>query len=395
MKMKHAFQSLILLCTLTGLSPSASAQVQGPPAFVDYQGTIYDANGKPYGSAGTAPGFIAAPENKTMEFRVYNVASGGTDSNVIWAETQTVTVSLGQFSVRLGSGAQITAPTTLPHGSLAEAFDGKERFLELTVINPGETPSPILPRLAFQSSPFSFVAGRAKVADEVIGKVTATAGSTFSNGTFSNGTFTGGTFTGGSFTGDGAGLTNVNGSHIQSETINMAALVAAVKNALCPPGTICAYGGTTPPTGWKLCNGESLSRTLHNDLYLVIGTSFGAPDGDSFNVPDLRGMFLRGCTDSRGDSYADPDKASRLASAAGGNVGNMVGSVQDQQFKSHDHIPDDTRFKYLSGFTGNNTPGTMDNSTDELDLKKPVEIKANGGLETRPNNIYVNYIIKL
>lgn len=172
--------ALILALALPGLAPQVRAQaVAGAPAFVDYQGTVYDGTitDKPLGSSGTSGNYIAAPANYTMQFKIYDAQTGG---NLIWAETQTVTVSLGSFSVRLGSGAAITSPTSLPHGSLAGAFNGKDRYLELTVvIPPAASGTPIIPRLAFQSSPFSFVAQRAVLADSVNGVVNATAGSTF------------------------------------------------------------------------------------------------------------------------------------------------------------------------------------------------------------------------
>lgn len=407
MNMQHAFQPLILLCTLTGLSLSASAQVQGPPAFVDYQGTIYDSTGVPYGSAGTLPNLIPAPENKTMEFRVYNIASGGTAANLIWAETQTVTVSLGQFSVRLGSGAQITAPTTLPHGNLAEAFNGKERFLELTVINPGQTPAPILPRLAFQSSPFSFVAERAVRADSVAGgtfsgAVNATA-ATFTGGTYTGATFTGGTFSGGAFSGNGAGLSNLNGTSIQNGTINMAALVAAVREALCPPGSVMAFAGPNGPSaavpeGWLLCDGRALDKDADGGKYLALfnmittawgngSTGTGANGDTDFNLPDLRGMFLRGVNGSLADTdpWRDPDKDTRVA-RYGGQSGNQVGSAQLNELKSHTH-------QYVHDLTTSGNDGS--NSPYERYGPYWTETTATGGNESRPNNVYVNYIIKL
>ena len=44
-----------------------------------------------------------------------------------------------------------------------------------------------------------------------------------------------------------------------------------------PVGTIVMYGGTTAPTGWLLCNGQSTSG--YTDLAAVVGAT----------VPDLRG----------------------------------------------------------------------------------------------------------
>lgn len=237
MKMKPALLPILALVFATALpilTPPARAQVAGAPAFVDYQGTAFKSSGEPLGSTGTAPGpYTASPTNYTMYFRIYDAQSAGT---LIYSEQQTVTASLGQFAVKLGSGAAIAGETTMapPARSIANAFDAKDRYLELTVIiPPASTGTPITPRLAFQSSPFSLVAQRAKRADSVGSDTPGTviangAGSSFTgtvnvtgtNSTFTGATITGGTFTNGSFSGTGTGLTALNASNISSGTLN-------------------------------------------------------------------------------------------------------------------------------------------------------------------------------
>ncbi len=64
--------------------------------------------------------------------------------------------------------------------------------------------------------------------------------------------------------------------------------------ALLPTGTVVNFAGSTPPTGFLICDGSSLNRTTYSNLFSVIGTSFGAPDGNSFNIPDLRGRTVVG-----------------------------------------------------------------------------------------------------
>lgn len=54
-------------------------------------------------------------------------------------------------------------------------------------------------------------------------------------------------------------------------------------------GIITAYGGTTAPTGWLLCDGSAVSRETYSDLFKAIGTTYGTGDGSTtFNLPDLR-----------------------------------------------------------------------------------------------------------
>src|SRR6056297_810689 len=60
-------------------------------------------------------------------------------------------------------------------------------------------------------------------------------------------------------------------------------------------GSIFPHGGTTPPLGSFVCDGSAISRANYSELFAVIGTTWGAGDGSTtFNVPDLRGAFVRG-----------------------------------------------------------------------------------------------------
>jgi microcystin-dependent protein len=76
------------------------------------------------------------------------------------------------------------------------------------------------------------------------------------------------------------------------------ALQAATKSYVdtsMPPGALLAYASSTTPSGWLLCDGSAVSRTTYADLFAAISTTWGTGDGSTtFNVPDLRGQFLRG-----------------------------------------------------------------------------------------------------
>jgi phage-related tail fiber protein len=82
------------------------------------------------------------------------------------------------------------------------------------------------------------------------------------------------------------------------------ATTAFVKNEAdlrAPAGTVLYVARTTAPSGYLKANGAAVSRATYAALFASIGTAFGIGDGSStFNLPDLRGEFLRGWDDSRG-----------------------------------------------------------------------------------------------
>jgi microcystin-dependent protein len=170
-------------------------------------------------------------------------------------------------------------------------------------------------------------------------------------------------------------------------------------NALCPPGSVIAYMGTTAPAGWLLCNGLPVSRTNYAALFAVLGTASGAGDGSTtFNLPDMRGVFLRGVNGLRSDGLADPDDNStyRTNIFIGGNTGNAVGSYQADMFAAHQHSsfneapPQQVLSFQVIPSTGLNTVafGTG------VGVQNAPGTGFAGGSETRPKNVYVNYIIK-
>lgn len=134
-----------------------------------------------------------------------------------------------------------------------------------------------------------------------------------------------------------------------------------------PSGAVSAFAMNSAPTGWLKANGSAVSRTTYADLFTAIGTTFGVGDGSTtFNIPDLRGEFIRGWDDSRGiDS------------------GRVFGSAQADELKSHVHS--------VSAQLG--TAGGAPQSSGSSSLN-PYNTNATGGTETRPRNIALLYCIK-
>ena len=72
-------------------------------------------------------------------------------------------------------------------------------------------------------------------------------------------------------------------------------------NALVPAGTVISFSGATAPTGYLECNGSAISRTTYASLFSAISTVYGVGNGTTtFNIPELRGEFIRGLDSGRG-----------------------------------------------------------------------------------------------
>ena len=89
-----------------------------------------------------------------------------------------------------------------------------------------------------------------------------------------------------------------------------------------PAGAIMDFAGSAAPTGWLLCYGQAESRTTYADLFMAIGTTYGAGDGSTtFNLPDCRGRVAAG-KDNMGGVSAD-----RLTNQTGGLNGDTLGAT--------------------------------------------------------------------
>lgn len=137
-------------------------------------------------------------------------------------------------------------------------------------------------------------------------------------------------------------------------------------------GTVAHFAASTAPAGWLKCNGTTVSRTTYGALFLAIGTTYGAGDGSTtFNVPDLRGEFVRSLDDGRGvDS------------------GRGIGTTQADDFKSHAHRMNVATNVIQSGA----------NTSQITDWESPGNVGGNveplGGTETRPRNVALLACIK-
>lgn len=122
--------------------------------------------------------------------------------------------------------------------------------------------------------------------------------------------------------------------------------------------TIMTAGGYLP------CNGAAVGRDAYADLFSLCGTTFGAGDGaTTFNLPDLRGVFIRGFDNGRG---LDP--------------GRVIGSFQSHEVGAHAHTVPSV---YLDAPTNVGQNRTVSLPPGQF----TTDITANGGAETRPVNV--------
>ena len=60
-------------------------------------------------------------------------------------------------------------------------------------------------------------------------------------------------------------------------------------------GVVLPYAGNSVPNGFLLCDGQAVSRTRYQNLFDVIGTTYGDGDGiTTFNLPNLQDRFVQG-----------------------------------------------------------------------------------------------------
>lgn len=202
---EHArFLLLAALSVLTAMGADSN-----PPNLMTYQGRVYDSSGTPVDH--TTPG------SHTIKFRIYDVETGGVP---LWAESQSVTVSDGYFSVLLGQGSQISGEL---HNFLSDLFKGvaSDRYIGITL----DSGSEIAPRLRFLPSPYAFLAQRATSLVDSAGAEVITIGTGNQltvgqlNATTINGSANIASKVYGELHGDGSSITSLNAGQLSSGTV--------------------------------------------------------------------------------------------------------------------------------------------------------------------------------
>lgn len=140
------------------------------------------------------------------------------------------------------------------------------------------------------------------------------------------------------------------------------------------PGTVIPYAGyqNPVPAGYLYCDGSAISRTTYARLFAAIDIIYGPGNGTTtFNLPDLRGEFIRGFDHGRG---VDPSRliGTSQAASAVGEHGITPGNKQPVVNGDGTQSVTETNYEYTLGTSS----------------------ASNTYNKVRPRNVAMNYLIK-
>ena len=181
-----------------------------------------------------------------------------------------------------------------------------------------------------------------------------------------------------------------------------------------PSGSVFCMAVATVPSGYLECNGAAVSRSTYAVLFAVIGTAYGTGNGSStFNLPDLRGEFVRGFDNGKGTDSGRSIATSQSASNASHNHSiSLSGTTSNKSLTgSYTRISETAAnfgtasgvFSRTSNISSGNTPASVDHSPAggfSMDASHDHTFSASGtsgnqGSESRPRNIAMMYVIKI
>ena len=202
-------------------------------------------------------------------------------------------------------------------------------------------------------------------------------------------------------------LPGADGSNGQMLQTNGSGALSFTTVAGVPSGSVFCMAVATVPSGYLECNGAAVSRSTYAVLFAVIGTAYGAGNGSStFNLPDLRGEFVRGFDNGRG-----VDSGRSIASSQSSQFGQHNHNVSASSSSSvtdpgHKHTINHNLGNLISsggafGMKDSGTADRMNNATTGISVSTTTTISQSnrGGTsnssETRPRSIAMMYVIKI
>ena len=151
-----------------------------------------------------------------------------------------------------------------------------------------------------------------------------------------------------------------------------------------PVGTIIAWPVAQNPEdmeNWLECDGQAVNQTAYPELYSIIGA----------HVPDLRGQFLRGGTQSQAGNFIPESLKSHnhsylaASSTGSGSFLTILDNAGDQMFGSMGS-PSSNCSNYGGGWCTYIPTGSVTTYTSNTGNT--------GGSETAPQHMRVRYLIR-
>jgi len=133
-----------------------------------------------------------------------------------------------------------------------------------------------------------------------------------------------------------------------------------------PIGSVHYFAASTPPANYLVCDGTALDTGEYAQLFNVTQYTFGG-SGGSFNLPDLRGEFIRGWDGGKGT-----------------DSGRTFGTFQNHQLELHSH---GRGAIYPGSGPEQNQSGSREDNTSFNQQTTTSGSTGNFGSETRPRNV--------
>ena len=188
-------------------------------------------------------------------------------------------------------------------------------------------------------------------------------------------------------------------------TVTVADLATATVERLLPAGAVMPFAMNSAPAGWLAANGAAVDRAgTYAALFAAIGTTHGAGNGSTtFNLPDLRGYFIRGFGPN-GDGVA----SGTFAAKQGSSMLNHTHTGTTSSNGNHTHgnnsgagitgvyvnWPGQNNLSLASGSGARTANFPVESEGDHTHTLTTGDPSAGGGTETRPANIALLYCIK-
>jgi microcystin-dependent protein len=161
-------------------------------------------------------------------------------------------------------------------------------------------------------------------------------------------------------------------------------------------GIVVPWGSASIPSGFLLCDGQSVSTTTYAALFAVIAYTYGG-SGANFNVPDLRDRTVVGVSAANSKALAQGIGANTVTPT--GNIAGSTGAttLTTNQIPSHTHtagvVSPSGPFGYAIGMgvTSMSTGSTGGGQSHDHNLSANFTGSANSVLQP---GLVLNYIIK-